>query len=196
MELIFTPISDFWKKKIKKNKLKVNSQSLKYEKSTGLNLFSNPDIQNEVIAIFKSYLMQSELHLSRKKSENSRFFEVGTNNTLENQKYILMIRIKLVFISMILDKTKKETEFYFECLKNDINNENEAMNDFIKKYILENEGLNICFWLIERNNNEKNAVGMLIDILLIMSGNGSHYKFYISEISLGNRLNVFYIVNF
>lgn len=190
MELIFTPISDFWKKKIKKNKLKPNSQSIKYEKPTGLNLFSNPDIQNEIIAIFKTYLMQSELHLSRKKSENSRFFEIGTKNTLENQKYILMIRIKLVLTSMILDKNKKETEFYFECLKNDINNENETMNDFIKKYILENEGLNICFWLIERNINDKNAVGIFLDILLIMSGNGSHYKFFISEISFGNRIDV------
>lgn len=157
-----------------------------------ISLFNNPNVQLELLSIFSQFLNQSEFSLTRKqKIENAgRFFEINTPNNLENQKFMIMIRINLVMISLLLNKNKKDVEFYLDCLIKDINNENEAMNEFMMKFLLECEFLNILFFLIENNIQDVANVTTFIDILLNMSGNGVHYKDFIVEISFFNRFNV------
>ena len=78
-----------------------------------------------------------------------------------------------------------------ECLLQNIDNENEAMNDYIKKNLLDIDCVNVIFSLIPNVRMNLESIGFIVDFLLNMSSNGEHYKGFIMELSEERRIDVF-----
>ena len=111
-------------------------------------------------------------------------------NSLETQKFILMNRIKLSLLICLFSTSIEEINQALECLLQNIDNENEAMNDYIKKNLLDIDCVNIIFSLIPIVRMNLESISFIIDFLLNMSSNGEHYKGFIIELCEEKRIDV------
>lgn len=200
--MIFTPQSEFWKKLLKKltaskTKKNIQEQTMNKPFKSCFPLFQSETLQDELIKILKKYLEDTAFCLNQKKTNNSTnqsSFEIPIKNSLENQKFIIIIRIKLCLLICLLSSNHDEINQALEGLFQNINNENEAMNDYMKKILLENDSINIIFSLIPNIRTKFNSMSLIIDLLLNMSSNGEHYKGFILEISEENRIEVIFSI--
>ena len=156
-------------------------------------LFQNETFQTEIINILKKYLEDTNFCVNQKKNvdqNTQNSFEIPNKNSLEIQKFIIMIRIKLSLLICLLSSSISEICQALECLFRNINNENEAMNDYMKKNLLETDCINIIFSLVPNIRMNSKAISLIIDLFLNLSSNGEHYKGFIMEISEENRIEV------
>ena len=103
-----------------------------------------------------------------------------------------MNRIKLSLLICLFSVNIAEINQALECLLQNIDNENEAMNDYIKKNLLEIDCFSVIFSLIPNVRMNLESIGFIIDFLLNMSSNGEHYKGFIMELSEERRIDVFF----
>ena len=159
-------------------------------------LFPSEILQNEIISIMKKYLNDSNFCVIPKNTfqndKKQNFYEIPLKNSLEVQKFILMIRIKLSLLILLFSTNFSEIDEILQFLLQNINNENEAMNDYMKKNMLDNDAINVLFSIIKIFHSNLQSVTFIIDILLNMSSNGEHYKGFIMEISEDRNFEVIY----
>lgn len=194
MELIFTPKTDFWKKKIKSsNKQKyIENEKKNKQISPCFSLISNAHLQNEFINILKKFLESTNSYMSIKKksSSNQNLFEIPVKNSLENQKFAILTRMKISLLICLVCSNPIEITNALEILSQSICNENEVLNDHLKKQLINSDAINIVFNLFPYFKNNTSLIILIADLLLNMSSNGEHYRNFITEISEESRSEV------
>lgn len=117
-------------------------------------------------------------------------FEIPVKSSLETQKFIAMTRIKVSLLICLFSSSMEEITQALTCLLQNIENENEAMNDYIKKHLVEMDSVNTVFSLLGNMKMKADSVGLIVDFLLIMSSNGEHYKGFMLEMGEEKRIEV------
>lgn len=158
-------------------------------------LISNTHLQNEFISILKKFIESTNSYLSIKKknSSNQNLFEIPVKNSLENQKFAIMTRIKISLLICLVCSNPDDITNALEILSQSICNENEVMNDHMKKQLINSDAINIVFNLFPYFKNNTAAIILIADFLLNMSSNGEHYKNFITEISEESRSEVIFL---
>lgn len=156
-------------------------------------LFPSEILQYEFMSILKRFIEDTNFCINQKKKSGSLLqnsFEIPIKTSLESQKYIILTRVKISLLICLLSSNPLEINFVIGVLLQSINNENETMNDYMKKQILDAEAFTIIFPLLNKLKNDFSTVSLIADILLNMSSNGEHYKDFILEISQEERVEV------
>ena len=221
IEIAFNPQTEYWKKitktTINKSKLTkyVNMQnsiipSLKKEGKltarsecpTNLQLFSNDEIQQELINVFKKFIDSSAFMLRNKSSENSKKDEIiildnnqNTTMNIETQKYLKMTRIYVCLIIVLFSSIKSEQTDSLQSILDDLNTENVKIGEYLKIFFIDNDSVHILFWIMNLNMDDLELIQITTDIFLTLCSNGPHYKNFIRDISLDERVLVNWILN-
>ncbi|EAS00326.2 endo-1,4-beta-xylanase xylA, putative (macronuclear) [Tetrahymena thermophila SB210] len=229
-ELTFIPQTAFWKRKIKvipkksttgeKNNTALSRLSGQTS-SVSFQLFSNEDVQKEMLQVFKQYMDHSELLLKRKvpnssqeqqgKAQNNQglamVFDFTENSAaneksnagskslqFENQKYTLMTRIDLQIMTLILQVISKESINAIQSILIDISNENENLNDFLRSYIINIGFVEILVWRMIQSKDDALLIELSTNLMWSMCTNGSHYNQFIQDISEDNVISKLIVI--
>ena len=164
---------------------------------TNLQLFSNDEIQRELINVFKEFVDSSALILRNKYSENSNKDEIiilddikNTTVNIETQKYLKMTRIYVCLIIVLFSSIKREQLDSLQSILDDLNTENVKIGEYLKIFFIDNDGIHILFWVVSLNMDDLELIQIATDILLTLCSNGPHYKNFIRDISLDERVLV------
>ncbi|KAL4503305.1 hypothetical protein ABPG72_000911 [Tetrahymena utriculariae] len=228
-ELTFIPQTAFWKRKIKvipkksttgeKNNTALSRLSGQTS-NVSFQLFSNEDVQKEMLQVFKQYMDHSELLLKRKVPVSSQEQQGKVNNQgigiafdftensaaneksnagsksqqFENQKYTLMTRIDLQIMTLILQVISKESINAIQSILIDISNENENLNDFLRSYIINMGFVEILVWRMIQSKDDALLIELSTNLMWSMCTNGSHYNQFIQDISEDNVISKLIII--
>ena len=211
IDINFVPQTEYWKKIIKttkplqkskmgadllssvmsslgkNNKLQQNKQESGY-----IHLFGEELVQKEVITILKKYLDSTEIILRGNEKENNPAGSVifKSNMTLETQKYLQITRLYSSLTTVLLAGSKKEQLLGLQSLIVDLNVDNPKIAEFLRVFLIENDGLNVLFWILKTFVDDFDILQVTTDILLSLNYNGAHYRSFIEIISKEENIEV------
>jgi len=221
-ELNFAPQTEYWKKIIKTTKplqkskfgadlqssvmssLAKNNKAVqnKQDKDNSyIHLFGEELIQKEVITIFKKYLDSTELMLRGNDDKINPSASVNSvivkpNMTLETQKYMQITRLYTSLSTVLLAGNRKEQLLGLQSLVVDLNVDNPKIAEFLRVFLIENDGLNVLFWILQNFVDDFEVLQVATDILLSLNYNGAHYRSFIETISKEENIEVvFYVLS-
>lgn len=218
----FTPQTEYWKKLIKiakplqkskasndfqssvlqsltkDNKAQTNKQNNNY-----IQLFAEELVQKEVVSILKKFLDSTEFMLkSGEKDTNTNpnastisIVTFHTNLNLETQKYLQITRLYVSLTVALLARSKKEQLLGLQSLIVDLNIDNVKIAEFLRLFLIENDGLNILLWIMKSQISDFDIVQITSDILLSLNYNGAHYRAFIETISRDENIVVRYFIH-
>jgi len=215
-ELNFTPQTEYWKKIIKTTKplqkskfgadlqssvmssLAKNNKAVqnKQDKDNAyIHLFGEELIQKEIITIFKKYLDSTELMLRGNDDKINPSASVNSvivkpNMTLETQKYMQITRLYTSLSTVLLAGNRKEQLLGLQSLVVDLNVDNPKIAEFLRVFLIENDGLNVLFWILQNFVDDFEVLQVATDILLSLNYNGAHYRSFIETISKEENIEV------
>ena len=114
--------------------------------------------------------------------------------TLENQKYTQSTRINIHLLIILLSPSPRDTQTALRNLNLDLNNESEALNEFLKKYIIMASGIKLILWRLENSRSDMQIVSNAVDMLLNLSTAGVHYDDYINELSDEDSIRTIFLL--
>jgi len=202
-ELNFNPQTEYWKKLMKLAK-PLQSQNALDNKENKAKLVSKPDymiklfsediVQKEILTIFKRFLDSTEFMLKgAEKETNPNVISVVSFHTqlnLETQKYLQITRLYSALTSILLAKSKREQILGLQSLMVDLNVENAKIAEFLRLFFVENDGLNILFWVLENNMSEVDVIQFAADVLVSLNCSGAHYSSFVETISKQENIQV------
>jgi len=204
----FVPQTEYWKKVIKIAKplqsskigidpLSKESKGVKNKPDfVRIHLFTEEIVQKEVLSILKRFLDSTEFMLNsgsntEKEEKNPNLIEVVSFHTklnLETQKYLQVTRLYGSLIAILLARTKKEQISGLQSLMVDLNVENVKFAEFLRLFFIENDGLNILFWIMKTHVEDFDILQVTVDILSCLNIDGAHYQQFIEV--LGKEENI------
>jgi len=202
-ELNFNPQTEYWKKLMKLAK-PLQSQNALDNKENKAKLVSKPDymiklfsediVQKEILTIFKRFLDSTEFMLKgAEKETNPNVISVVSFHTqlnLETQKYLQITRLYSALTSILLAKSKREQILGLQSLMVDLNVENAKIAEFLRLFFVENDGLNILFWVLVNNMSEVDVIQFAADVLVSLNCSGAHYSSFVETISKHENIQV------
>lgn len=214
LDVIFIPQTEYWKKIVKITKTFGKSKSIvdhpnpllrpsfvtkaaANKSNHYIRLFAEELVQKELLIVIKKFLDSTEFMLKGNEkdstSNNPEVISVVTfhaNLNLETQKYLQMTRLYAALIVILLAKTKKDQISGLQSIIWDLNVENVKIAEFLKLFLVENEGVNILFWLVQNFFDDFDIVQQSMDVLSSLNSNGAHYKQFCETVRKEENLKV------
>lgn len=103
------------------------------------------------------------------------FSVVPENKNIESQKFTLQTRANLNLLVLTLAGARQDCAVALRNLSLDINTGSEPLNECVKKYVVENDAVNVVVTRMHACRQDPLLVTFALELLLNFSCNGSHY---------------------